>query len=174
MKIDKLDLPEIFHLTPEFKEDERGYFSRTFCTNELSAIIPGFLPVQLNLSFNTVEHTLRGMHFQVHPYEEAKIVQCLQGSLFDVAVDLRTKSSTYKKWVGQVLTETKKDMLYIPRGFAHGFLTLEPNTLIQYFMSTPHVSESSSGIRYDDPSIGINWPFDPKVISKKDLNWSTL
>lgn len=174
MRIIKLDLPDVFHLTPDLMNDERGYFARTFCTDELSTIIPSFSPVQINLSFNAGERTLRGMHFQIHPHEEAKIVQCLQGSLFDVAVDLRPQSPTYQKWVGQVLNESRKDMLYIPPGFAHGFLTLEPNTLIQYFMSEPYHAVAASGIRYDDPKIDIRWPDIPQIIAEKDKHWSLL
>lgn len=174
MKISPLGIVDILYICPERITDQRGFFSRTFCVDELSKVNVSFSPNQVNLSFNEKIGTLRGMHFQIHPHEEAKIVQCLEGSMFDVAVDLRPQSPTYQKWVGQVLNVSRNDMLYIPPGFAHGFLTLEPNTLIQYFMSAPYVAEAADGIRYDDPKIGIEWPDKPQVMSDKDLLWPLL
>lgn len=174
MTIVKFGVTDVLYLRPKIVKDKRGYFARTFCIEELSYAVPAFSPVQINLSFNKNAHTLRGLHFQTHPLEEAKIVQCLEGSLFDVAVDLRPDSPTFRQWVGRRLSAAKKDMLYIPVGFAHGFLTHEPNTLVQYFMSTPYVAEASSGIRYDDPKIGIEWPDQPSVIAEKDRHWPLL
>jgi dTDP-4-dehydrorhamnose 3,5-epimerase len=114
------------------------------------------------------------MHYQKEPDTEAKIVQCLQGSFFDVAVDLRKESGSYLKWVGCTLTDENKDMLYIPKGFAHGYITLEKNTLIQYLMSEKYVSHSGSGVRFNDPKLNIQWPFNPSEISEKDLHWSLI
>ena len=117
---------------------------------------------------------MRGLHYQKKPNEETKIVRCTQGIIFDVAVDLRPDSQTYAKWYGLELTPENGKALYIPKGFAHGFITLADATTIQYFISDPYVPSSSCGIRWNDPSIGIQWPLDPKVINQRDSSFPDI
>ena len=156
-------------------EDERGLFARSWCREEFEA--HGLNPelAQCNISFNKKRGTLRGMHYQKPPHEEAKLVRCTLGAIFDVIIDLRPDSSTYKQWVGEKLTAQNRRMLYIPEGFAHGFLTLEDATEVFYQMSTPYVPDSASGIRWDDPAINITWPIEKDLmISEKDGAYAYL
>ena len=152
-------------------EDERGLFARSWCREEFEA--NGLNPqlTQCNISFNNKKGTLRGMHFQKPPHEEAKLVRCTQGAIFDVIIDLRPDSSTCKQWVGEELTAKNRKMLYIPEGFAHGFLTLEDATEVFYQMSTSYVPDSASGILWDDPTLNIHWPEQPQIISQRDQSY---
>ena len=148
--------------------DERGYFGRTFCKKEFenNGLEPNI--AQANMSFNHKKGTLRGMHYQVSPYEETKLVKCTSGAIFDVIVDLRKDSPTYLKWTGVELSEENNRMLYVPRDFAHGFITLTDNTAIQYLVSEFYAPGSEKGIKWDDPKFNIKWPIDIAVISEKD------
>jgi len=152
-------------------QDARGFFSRTFCRKEFEA--QGLDPniAQANISFNLKKGTLRGMHLQKAPYSESKLVSCARGAIFDVIVDLRVNSSTYRQWAGEELTEDNYKALYIPKGFAHGFMTLKDDTVVSYFMSQFYEPGSEAGFRYDDPAFGISWPIKPVVIADKDKNW---
>lgn len=158
-----------FVIEPEKLEDERGFFARTFCRKEFEA--HEFNPnlVQCNISFNKRESTIRGMHYQVKPYEETKLVSCVGGAIYDVIIDLRPNSPTYCQWLAVELSATNYKMLYIPEGFTHGFQTLKDNTTIVYQMSEFYHPESVQGVRWDDPVFGIQWPAASKrIISAKD------
>ena len=152
-------------------EDERGFFARTFCKKEFEE--HGLNPdlVQANLSFNHRKGTLRGLHYQKDPHQEAKLVRCARGALYDVIVDLRPASSTYKEWIGVELKADEYRMLYVPEDFAHGFITLQDHTEAVYQVSQFYTPGAEQGIRYDDPMFNISWPMEPEVISDKDSNW---
>lgn len=151
-------------------EDERGYFGRVFCKKEFDEIGIESNIAQTNMSFNPKKGTLRGMHYQVSPYEETKLVKCTSGAIYDCIVDLRKDSPTYMEWIGVELTQENNRMLFVPRDFAHGFITLEDNTAIQYFVSQFYAPGAEKGIKWDDPKINIKWPVDVDVISEKDNN----
>jgi len=155
----------------EKHEDERGFFARTWCCREFEA--QGLNPrlAQCNISFNPHQGTLRGMHFQVEPHEEAKLVRCTRGSLFDAIIDLRPDSPTYKRHFGVALTADNRRMLYVPEGFAHGFLTLEDATEVFYQISECYAPGSQRGVRWNDPAFGIDWPAEPKLISERDRSY---
>jgi dTDP-4-dehydrorhamnose 3,5-epimerase len=167
-------LPGVWVLELERHADERGFFARTFCRQELEA--HGLAPevAQCNLSVSHRRGTLRGLHLQRAPHEEAKLVRCTRGSLFDVAVDLRAGSATFARWFGVVLSAERANQLYVPKGFAHGFLTLEDDTEVCYQMSTPYAPEHQAGYRWDDPAFGIEWPAEVRVISERDRNLPAL
>jgi dTDP-4-dehydrorhamnose 3,5-epimerase len=165
------ELPGAFLIQLEKREDERGFFARSWCETECKA--HGLNPrvVQCNVSFNRNAGTLRGMHYQSFPHQEAKLVRCTAGSIFDVIVDLRPASATFKKHAGFNLSAANHDMLYVPEGFAHGFLTREDNCEVFYQMSQFYALESSRGVRWDDPAFGIEWPTAPRVISQRDRTY---
>lgn len=168
------NLSGAFVIELEKSRDDRGFFARSFCEKEfLNHGIP-FQPVQANLSHNEKKFTLRGMHFQESPYEETKLVRCVRGSLYDVIIDLRDGSPTKDQWVGIELNQENRKSLYIPKGFAHGFLTLEPNTEVSYLMSDFYVPGKGRGIRWDDPFYDIQWPDKVRVISDKDKTWPLI
>lgn len=149
-------------------EDKRGFFARSFCQHEF--IDHGMNPqiAQCNVSYNIKKGTLRGMHFQANPFQEAKLVQCTQGAIYDVIIDLRPGSPTYKKHLGVELSAQEYRMLYIPEGFAHGFLTLEDHTNVFYLMSEFYAPEAARGFRWNDPAFDIAWPGKVEVISERD------
>lgn len=149
-------------------EDKRGFFARSWCQNEFEKQGLNSHLVQSNISFNAKKGTIRGMHYQVTPFEETKLVRCTRGAIFDVIIDLRNDSITYKQWVGVELTSENYKMLYVPEGFAHGFETLEDNTETTYHVSQFYSPGSERIIRYDDKSFGIKWPLNVEVISDKD------
>lgn len=161
-------LKGVFLIEPELAEDDRGFFARIFCCREFEA--HGLNPNlrQCNISFNKKKGTLRGMHFQAKPREEAKLVRCTNGVIFDVVIDLRPESDTFKQWFGVNLSAENRTMLYAPEGFAHGFLTLQDESEVFYQMSEFHHPECAQGARWDDPSFRVEWPLIPKVISEKD------
>ena len=152
-------------------EDERGFFARTFCQKELEA--HGLISdvAQANTSLSRSRGTLRGMHFQKSPHEETKLIRCTRGALYDVIIDLRPDSATYKQWVGVELTADNYRMLFVPRNFAHGFITLADDTEANYLVSQFYAPGSELGIRWNDPAFDIQWPIDVAVISEKDANW---
>jgi len=155
----------------EPKEDDRGFFARSWCRKEFEA--HGLNPnlAQCNIAFNPKKGTLRGMHLQVKPFEETKLVRCTRGSLSDVIVDLRPDSPTYKKHLSAVLTSENRRMLYVPEGFAHGFLTLEDATEVSYQISEFYVPESQRGFRWNDPAFAIAWPAEVRFISDRDRGY---
>lgn len=152
-------------------EDERGFFARSFCQKEFEE--HGLNPriVQCNISFNKKKGTLRGMHYQVAPHKEAKLVSCIRGAIYDVIIDLRPNSSTYCQWVAVELSAENYKMLYIPEGFAHGFQTLEDNTVVFYQMSEFYHPECARGVRLDDTAFKIKWPIGQLIISSKDKSF---
>lgn len=150
--------------------DERGFFSRIVCEEEFKEHGLPNKWVQQNIAFNNKKGTLRGMHYQKAPFGEIKVVRCTSGSVYDVIVDLRTNSRTYRQWLGFELSRDNHHMLYIPSGFAHGYLTLEDASEITYLVSQAYNPTAESGVRYDDPSIGIDWPAEIKLVSEKDKN----
>jgi dTDP-4-dehydrorhamnose 3,5-epimerase len=159
-----------FIIEPEPKEDARGFFARVFCVEEFGVHELETNLVQCSISFSKQRGTLRGMHCQTAPYEEVKVVRCTRGAVYDVVVDLRPASTTFKQWVGAELTSENHRMMYVPKGFAHGFLTLENNCEVFYQMSAFYHSENERGVRWDDPTFGIVWPAQIKIISEKDRN----
>ncbi len=168
------ELDGVMLLQPERNEDERGYFARLWCEREFAEQGLNTNLTQINVSHNRVRGTLRGMHFQIAPHAEIKIVRCNRGSIFDVVVDVRSDSPTYCRWQGFQLNQANGDMLYIPEGFAHGFLTLSDDVEVYYQMSTGYSAESARGLRWDDPALGIYWPGEVKVISQRDQDWPRL
>lgn len=162
----------LYVIEQELKSDQRGYFSRNFCFEEFfKATGVEFNIKQINQSWNKKVGTLRGMHMQIPPKSEDKIIQCLYGKVFDVAVDLRKGSKTYGQWVGEELSADNKKMFLIPKGFAHGLLTLTENCLMQYFLSEFYSPEYEKGFSWNDPYINIKWPIEPKIMSEKDKKW---
>jgi dTDP-4-dehydrorhamnose 3,5-epimerase len=155
----------------ETAADERGFFARTWCRKEFQR--QGLNPelVQCNTSFNRQRGTLRGMHYQAYPYEEAKLVRCIRGTIYDVIIDLRSSSPTLRNWFGMELSESNNKMLYVPEGFAHGFVTLADNTEVFYQMSAYYDPESARGVRWNDPAFGIDWPIPIEIISEKDMSY---
>jgi len=151
--------------------DERGFFARSWCQQEFEVHGLNQNMVQCNISFNKKKGTMRGMHYQVAPHEEAKLVRCTKGAIYDVIIDLRPNSSTFKQWIAVELTAENYKMLYIPEGFAHGFQSLADNTEVFYQMSAFFHPESARGIRWDDPAFKIEWPENEQIISEKDLQY---
>lgn len=151
-------------------EDERGFFGRAFCSQEFEKKGLKTTMVQTNISSNRVKGTLRGLHMQVAPHEEAKLVRCTKGSIFDVLVDLRENSPTFLNWYGTELTDESYRMLYIPEGCAHGYLTLADHTDVMYQVSQYYSPTAERGFLWNDPAFSIQWPITPVVISEKDKN----
>jgi dTDP-4-dehydrorhamnose 3,5-epimerase len=158
----------------ERHEDERGFFARSWCEKEFSSKSLETKLVQCNVSFNKRKGTLRGLHYQLPPHAEAKLVRCTRGALYDVIVDLRSGSPTFLKWFGVELTAENYRMLYIPERFAHGFQTLKDGTEIFYQMSEFYSPEAARGLCWDDPRLGIAWPLADLTISKKDMEYANL
>lgn len=171
MKFIETELKGSFIIELEPIEDDRGFFARSFCQKEFKKQGLNSDIVQCNISYNLKCGTLRGMHFQIEPYSETKVVSCVKGSIYDVIIDLRKDSKTYLKWVSVVLSEENKKMLYIPENFAHGFQTLENNTYVYYQMGHFYKPEAAYGIRYNDPLLNICWPLEHKIISEKDISY---
>ncbi len=157
-------------IIPRKIEDERGYFSEIFRENLFQEHAPGIEFVQGNQSLSIRAGTIRGLHFQTHPQAQGKLVRCLAGSLFDVAVDLRSDSSTYGRWISIVLAPGQNNQLWVPAGFAHGFCSLEPDTIIAYRVTSYYSAEHDKGVAWDDPDIAVDWPeiADADTLSAKD------
>jgi dTDP-4-dehydrorhamnose 3,5-epimerase len=164
-------LAGVYVIEPERREDERGFFARTWCKQEFEA--HGLNPrlVQCNISYNRKKGTLRGMHFQVAPYQEAKLIRCTAGAIYDVAIDLRPQSPTFLRHFGISLSAQASNMLYVPEGFAHGFLTLADDSEVFYQMSEFYAPDYGRGVRWNDPAFGIHWPAEVVVISGRDANY---
>jgi len=174
MKFQETKIKGLYIIEPELKVDERGYFARIFCKKEFAKIGLKFEIVQINRSSNLKKGTLRGMHFQKPPKAEDKIVQCLKGAIYDVAIDLRKDSKTFGRWIAVELTEENRKMFFIPKGFAHGFQSLRDNSEILYFMSEFYFPEHESGVRWNDPFFNIVWPIKNPILSEKDKNWPLM
>jgi dTDP-4-dehydrorhamnose 3,5-epimerase len=174
MRIEPSGLEGLCLLRWDVAADERGRFARMFCRDEMSRAGLPFAVAQENLSHSLARHTLRGLHYQHAPHGEAKIVSCLAGRLWDVAVDLRPGSATFRQWRGFELSPASGASLFVPEGFAHGLLTLEPDTQVHYLVSAPYAPEAGAGVRWDDPAIGIEWPAPPALMSERDRAWPLL
>jgi dTDP-4-dehydrorhamnose 3,5-epimerase len=155
-------------------EDERGFFARAFCAHEFAAHGLAAHMDQCSVSFNAKSGTLRGLHFQAAPHDEEKLVRCTGGAIFDVIVDIRIESPTYRRWFGAELTAANRRALYIPKGFAHGFISLVDDTEVFYMISVPYAAGFASGLRWNDPVLGIEWPMQPAVISARDAEYALL
>jgi dTDP-4-dehydrorhamnose 3,5-epimerase len=165
------ELQGVFEVQIEEHHDERGFFARTWCQREFSEHGLSDRLVQCSVSFNKCRGTLRGMHFQEAPFSETKLVRCTRGSVYDVVIDLRPSSPTFRHWVHAELTAENHMALYIPEGVAHGFITLESDTEVYYQMSEFFTPAAARGVRWDDPAFGVNWPFRPEVISERDRTY---
>lgn len=171
MEFLKTKLPGVLEIHIEAKSDERGFFARTWCQKEFESHGLAAKLVQCSLSFSKRKGTLRGMHYQITPYEETKLIRCTQGAIYDVVLDLRLKSPAFKNWVAVELTAEKRNMIYVPQGCAHGFLTLEDQSEVTYQMSEFQNAESARGVRWDDPAFHIKWPAKVEVISERDRSY---
>ena len=158
----------------ERRRDDRGSFARTFCEREFAEAGLPFRVVQANISTNGAALTLRGLHFQRAPHGEPKIVSCVRGRIFDVAVDVRPDSPTYLAWEGIEVGADLDRIFCLGEGIAHGFLTLEPDSIVHYLMGAPYVAEAAAGLRWDDPAIGIAWPAEPAIISERDCGYALI
>ncbi len=160
-----------FVIEPERRTDQRGFFARTFCQQEFGAHGLNAQVAQCNVSFNKRKGTLRGMHYQAAPFAEAKLVRCTSGSLYDVIIDLRPSSATFKQYFAVELSAENRRMLYIPEDFAHGFQTLQDDTEVFYQMAQRYSAEHARGVRWNDPAFGIAWPEGERIIIERDQNY---
>lgn len=170
MKVIKTEIPEVIIIEPDVFGDNRGWFYEPYNKNKMVELGITVEFVQDNHSFSAQKGTLRGLHFQKSPAAQSKLIRCIRGAVLDIAVDLRKGSPSYKKFVKVELSAENKKMLFIPKGFAHGFLTLQENTEFQYKVDGYYSPENDSGIRFDDPEIGIDWGIADPVVSEKDKN----
>ena len=165
------ELEGAYIIEPEQLADERGFFARTWCAETfIEHGLPGHLS-QCSIAFNHKKGTLRGMHFQEAPYAEAKLVRCTMGAIYDVIIDLRLGSPTYRQHIGVELTAQNRRQLFVPEGFAHGYQTLEDNTEVFYQMNVPYAPGAGRGVRWDDPAFGITWPADERIMNERDRDW---
>jgi len=171
MRFTEISLSGAFVIDPEPVVDERGSFARTWCRDEFAARGLDPAVAQCSVSYNTRRGTLRGMHYQAAPYAEVKLVRCTRGAIFDVIIDLRPESSTYMQWFSIELKERDRRMLYVPAGFAHGFLTLQDESEVFYQISQKYMRDFARGVRWNDPRFGIRWPEEVRVISERDQNY---
>jgi dTDP-4-dehydrorhamnose 3,5-epimerase len=167
-------LQGVFEIHLEPKADERGFFARCWCRKEFEDHKLNPALAQCNVSFNSRRGTLRGMHYQASPYGETKVVRCTRGAIYDVIVDLRPQSATFKDWIAVVLTASERNLVYVPEGCGHGFLTLEDETEVFYQMSEFYDADSARGVRWNDPAFRIEWPAEPVVISERDRTYPNL
>ena len=174
MRFIATELPDAYVLELERREDVRGFFARTWCRDEFGdhGLVPHL--AQCSISRNFLAGTLRGMHFQTAPHEEAKLVRCTSGSIFDVVVDLRAESATYRSWFGAELSAENRLALYVPEGCAHGFLTLTDDAEVAYQISEFHAPDAARGLRWNDPAIGIEWPGEVVIINERDRSYPDL
>ncbi len=171
MKFVKTRLDGAFIVEPGKLTDDHGFFARSWCQREFEMLGICKKPVQSNISFNKKRGTLRGLHYQADPYSEAKLIRCTMGAIYDVIVDLRPESPTCQQWMPVELTQKNRRLLYIPEGFANGFMTLRDNTEVFYQMTQFYMPEFSRGIRWDDPLFEIKWPLKVSTISEKDQQY---
>lgn len=171
MKFQETKLAGAYIVNLNLLQDDRGFFSRMFCREEFQqhGLVPDVM--QGNMSWNKTRGTLRGMHYQHDPYQETKFIRCTRGAIYDVIIDLRKDSTTYQEWIGVELTADNRTALFVPKDFAHGFITLEDNTEVFYLVSQSYQPGSEGGIRWDDPRFNIEWPLTPTCISPKDAAW---
>jgi dTDP-4-dehydrorhamnose 3,5-epimerase len=174
MRFHETELPGVWVVEPEVHRDERGSFARTWCREEFRSkgLVPDY--VQANSAVNLVEGTVRGLHYQVDPHAEAKLVRCIRGAIYDVAVDLRPDSPTWGRWAGVELSAENGRMVYVPPGCAHGYQTLSDDTEAFYLVSAFYAPDAERGIRHDDPAVGVRWPLPVSAVSQKDRAWPML
>ena len=170
MKITPTKIKDVLIIEPDVFEDHRGWFTEIYNKEKFRDYEIDIDFIQDNHSFSLKKGTLRGLHFQNNPFTQAKLVRCTRGAVLDVAVDLRKNSPTFKQWVAVELTAENKKQLFIPRGFAHGFILLEDNSEFHYKVDNKYSKEHEGSIRYDDPELGIDWVIDNPILSDKDLN----
>jgi dTDP-4-dehydrorhamnose 3,5-epimerase len=173
LQITACEIPDVLEITSDIFEDERGFFTEFHNQSALTANGFDHAFVQDNLSRSS-RGVLRGLHYQIEPHGQGKLVRCIQGKIFDVVVDIRTGSPTLGQWVGRELDAEKGNALWVPIGFAHGFLALTDDTFVMYKCTGPWVADAERTIRYDDPLIGIDWPFTPSLVNQKDLDAPSL
>jgi dTDP-4-dehydrorhamnose 3,5-epimerase len=161
----------VFEIHLERMADERGFFARSWCRKEFEQAGLNPCLVQCSISYNPRKGTLRGMHYQAAPFEEAKLVRCTRGSIYDTVIDLRPQSPTFRQWIGVTLTAQERNMFYVPEGCAHGFLTLEDDCEVFYQMSSFYCADAGRGVRWDDPAFKIAWPERPQLLSERDRNY---
>ena len=171
VKFTETKLKGAFIIEIDKLKDERGFFARSWCQKEFEEHGLEARIVQANVSYNRHKGTLRGMHYQIAPYQECKLIRCTRGAIYDVIIDLRTDSPTFKHWVGVELTADNYTMFFVPADFAHGFQTLTDETEITYQVSQFYMPGSEKGIRFDDPAFDIQWPQEVAIISEKDRTW---
>jgi len=171
MKFQATNIPGVFTIGIEPIPDERGFFARAWCPNEFEAHGLETNLMQCNISYSVRKGTLRGMHYQAEPFAETKLVRCTRGAIYDVVLDLRPQSPTFKNWIAVVVTAENRNMVYVPRGCAHGFLTLETGTEVFYQMSQVYSADFARGVRWDDPAFDIAWPEKVEVISARDRTY---
>jgi len=171
MQFKDTEFDEAYVIELEKHGDERGFFARAFCQKEFAARGLASDMVQMNTSYSAERGTLRGLHYQTAPHQEAKLMRCVRGAIYDVIVDVRPESSTFAEWMAVELSAQNRKMVYVPKGFAHGFLTLEDDCEVLYQVSAFYAPDHERGLRYDDPTIGISWPIDVRIVSDKDRQW---
>lgn len=171
MRLHPTRLPMVFRVESQAQADNRGGFRRTWCADAFARARIDFAPRQSSLSTNLAVHTLRGMHWQAEPHGEQKLVRCIVGRIRDVALDLRPDSPGFMTWHAEDLSAERGDALFLPRGVAHGFLTLTPGAVVEYLIDAPHRAEAARGARWNDPAFGIDWPAVPAVMSDRDRDW---
>lgn len=171
MRFKETKLKGAYVIELELLRDDRGFFARSFCREEFNKYDLNFQVAQCNVSYNKKRGTLRGMHYQAAPHEEDKLIRCIKGSMYDVIIDLRPDSPTFKQWISIELVADNYTMLYVPKGFAHGFQTLLDDTEVFYQMSELHYPEFARGVRWDDPAFGITWPISQPILSPKDCSY---
>ncbi len=174
MRFTETDLAGAWVIDPNPHADNRGRFLRAWCAREFAQHGLNFLPVQSNMGFSVRKGTVRGMHFQVAPALEAKLVRCTRGAMFDVVLDLRPKSSSFGKWYGAELSAENGRMLYVPEHCAHGYQTLEDGTEMYYMTSAFYTPSAVRGVRFDDPTFSIQWPLAATMVSEQDRNWPVV
>jgi dTDP-4-dehydrorhamnose 3,5-epimerase len=174
MRFRETDLRGAYFIDLDKRVDERGFFARTWCRKEFAALGLATEFVQSNLSVNPQAGTLRGLHYQRAPHQEAKLIQCVRGAIYDVIVDLRPGSETFRQWLAVELEAESRRMLYVPEEFAHGFQTLRADSEVSYMNSSFYEPDAGAGIRYDDPALGIAWPLPVTRISERDKSWPDL
>ena len=174
MKFNPTPLAGACTIDLEKRGDDRGFFARLFCETEFAEAGLETRFLQINNSLSGSKGTLRGLHYQLPPAAEVKVVRCVRGALWDVILDLRAGSASFGKWFGTELSAENRTMMYVPRGFAHGFVTLTDDAEAIYLVSAAYSPDNERGVRYDDPAVGIEWPLQPADISDKDRNWPDL
>jgi dTDP-4-dehydrorhamnose 3,5-epimerase len=171
MQFTETAIAGVWVIDPDFRGDDRGRFFRAWCSTEFAGHGIHFLPLQANMGFSVLKGTLRGMHYQVEPALESKLVRCTRGAMFDVALDVRPGSATYGQWFGVELSEENGRMLFVPEHCAHGYQTLEDRTEMHYMTSQVYTPSACRGARFDDPAFRIQWPLPATAVSEQDRNW---